>query len=290
MRDDRAEARRVHAEEGRRIAEEDRVLAEGQEGIEGSRRAAETDRVTGEDERVAAEEGRVTAGGTSGLAEEGRITGEEGRITAEEGRVTAEGVSGRAEEGRITGEEGREIAEDDRVSAGDKRILAEGGRATAEGDRVSSEDDRVSAETKRERADKLRTFLDRLPLFNAGMVLIMFVVVGVLAIVTITRQGALGEAQRQTRQNTVDIERNFGQAELAACLRDRKTVVLRNRIVRSIRDGHAINRDDKLNQSDAGGGNPMVNRDTARRWQRLIDRTDYFPFRSCKALQEAVGR
>jgi hypothetical protein len=168
MSDDRAEARRVHAEEGRRIAEEDRVLAEGQDvGQEGSRRTAES----------------------------GRVTGEDGRVIAEDGRVVAEGVSGRAEEGRITGEGGRITAEDDRVTAGNARFLAEGGRVTAEGERVTAEDERASAEDRRVKADTLRAFLDRLPLFNAGMVLMLFLVVIALAFVTINRQSALEDAQ-----------------------------------------------------------------------------------------------
>jgi hypothetical protein len=136
-----------------------------------------------------------------------------------------------------------------------------------------------------------------LPVLNAILLMALMLIVAVTGVAVVSllgqvsaEQHQLRGAQDQIRQNARNIERTAQQEELAACLRDRKTVVLRNRIVRSIRDGHAINRDDELNQSDAGGGNPMVNRDTARRWQRLIDRTDYFPFRSCEALQEAVGR
>jgi len=115
------------------------------------------------------------------------------------------------------------------------------------------------------------------------------VVVNLLGQVSVEQQ-RLRDAQTQIRKNTRNIEHTARQEELAACLRDRKTVVLRNRIVRSVRDGHAINRDDELDQSDAGSGDSGVNRRTAARWQRLIDRTDYFPFRSCKALQKAAGR
>jgi len=127
------------------------------------------------------------------------------------------------------------------------------------------------------------------------MALTLIVVVTVVAVVNLLgqvsdEQHRLRGAQDQIRQNAEDIRRTAQQEELAACLRDRKTVVLRNRIVRSVRDGHAINRDDELDQSDAGSGDPAVNRKTAERWQRLIERTNYFPFRSCKALEEAAGR